>query len=100
MKKCLFALSYLVGLTWTASGQYVSMNPVPSRVLGQNNLTTSAVNLAEGREFNQPGSLALDTSVSPPILYVSDTGNNRILAWRNAAQFSTGSQADLVIGQR
>ncbi len=59
-----------------------------------------APNLVEGREFNSPQALALDTSTSPPILYVADTSNNRVLAWKNATGFTTGNFADLVVGQR
>ena len=42
-------------------------------------LTAIAPNLVEGREFNNPQAIALDTSVTPPILYVADFGNNRVL---------------------
>ncbi|MFB3827278.1 MAG: hypothetical protein ACE15B_10940 [Bryobacteraceae bacterium] len=80
----------------------ITLNPNPSRVVGHAKLTlsTSNPNLVEGRELYAPQGVALDTSASPPILYVSDTGNNRVLAWRNAAQFSNGAPADLIIGQR
>jgi uncharacterized protein (TIGR03437 family) len=37
--------------------------------------------------------------VTPNILYVSDTLNNRVLAWKNAQSFRNGQTADLVIGQ-
>lgn len=81
-------------------------NPAPSRIVGQavlqqqGVLTAIAPNLVEGREFNNPQSLALDTSVTPPILYVADFGNNRVLVWKNASGFTKGDYADLVIGQR
>ncbi len=81
-------------------------NPAPSRIAGQavlqqqGILTATAPNLVEGREFNNPQALAIDSSDSPPILYVADTGNNRVLAWRNATAFSKGNFADKVIGQR
>ena len=82
-------------------------NSLPSRIVGQpvlqqqGLLTAGAINLVEGREFNLPQSVALDTSANPPILYVADAGNNRVLAWKNASSFTTGAQkADLVIGQR
>ena len=82
-------------------------NPLPSRIFGQavlqqqGVLTANAVNLVEGREFVAPQAVAIDTSVSPPILYVVDAGNNRVLAWKNASAFTTGApMADLVIGQR
>jgi uncharacterized protein (TIGR03437 family) len=81
-------------------------NPAPSRIVGQavlqqqGVLTAIAPNLVEGREFNNPQAVALDTSRTPPILYVADFGNNRVLAWKSATGFSNGAYADLVIGQR
>jgi len=81
-------------------------NPAPSRIVGQallqqsGILTATATNLVEGRELNRPQGIALDTSVSPPILYVADSGNNRVLAWKNAFGFGKGDIADKVIGQR
>ncbi len=81
-------------------------NPAPSRIFGQavlqqqGILTATAPNLVEGREFSNPQAVAVDTSVSPSILYVADTGNNRVLVWKNASGFSNGAFADKVIGQR
>ncbi|HEY3836508.1 MAG TPA: hypothetical protein VGL72_08050, partial [Bryobacteraceae bacterium] len=60
---------------------------------------TTGPNYIEGREFNTPGGIALDTSVSPPILYVADSGNNRILAYKYATQMTPGAPADIIIGQ-
>jgi uncharacterized protein (TIGR03437 family) len=78
------------------------LNSAPTRVLGslRPNQLNANPNLVEGRELFQPTWIALDSSASPPILYVSDTGNNRVLAWRNAAEAQNGRRADLVIGQR
>ncbi len=81
-------------------------NPAPSRIVGQaalqqqGVLTQIAPNLVEGREFNNPQAVALDLSVTPPILYVADFGNNRVLAWKSASGFTQGDYADLAIGQR
>jgi uncharacterized protein (TIGR03437 family) len=81
-------------------------NPAPSRIFGQavlqqqGILTATAPNLVEGREFSSPQAIAVDTSASPPILYVADTGNNRVLAWKNATGFANGDFADKVIGER
>jgi uncharacterized protein (TIGR03437 family) len=97
-----FAVVALIGATSAVSQ---TLNSLPSRVLGHPNpeqvanVVTASPNLVEGRELFQPAGLALDTSVAPPILYVSDTRNNRVLAWKNAASFSNGAFADLVIGQ-
>jgi uncharacterized protein (TIGR03437 family) len=83
----------------------VTLNPVPTRAVGQARqlsgfaVDTASPNLVEGRELFQPAGIALDTTVTPPILYVSDTQNNRILAWQNASTFNNGKPADRVIGQ-
>ncbi|MBY0505282.1 MAG: hypothetical protein K2X03_15320 [Bryobacteraceae bacterium] len=80
----------------------VVMNQAPTRVVGQAraNSQNGAPNLVEGREFYQPQSVWVDGSGSTSILYVADTRNNRVLAWRNAVAANAGSPADLVIGQR
>lgn len=85
-----------------AARAQVTLNPNPSRILGHAQLTQSTTNpnLVEGRELYAPQGLALDTAAKPPILYVSDTYNNRVLAWRDASQFANGASADLVLGQK
>ena len=100
------SLSLLLTLAAAACAQ-VTLNTVPSREIGHPFLpkpnpfavTNVNPNLVEGREFFAPISIALDTTPSPPILYVADTNNNRIMAWKNAASFRNGQPADLVIGQ-
>ena len=79
----------------------VTFNPLPTRVIGQDSVQvkTLSPNLVEGREFFAPGGVALDTSTNPPALYVSDTRNNRVLAFHNATSFTNGQTADLVLGQ-
>lgn len=78
-----------------------SLNPYPSRVLGQSTLEqrSGSPNLVEGRELWLPWSIAIDRSTTPPTLYVSDSANNRVLAWRNANAFAIGAPADFVVGQ-
>ena len=85
----------------TAGFSQITLNTVPTRAIGQPQLAlvTANPNLIEGRELYSPQGLALDTAASPPILYVADTNNNRVLAWKNAASFSNGAKADLVLGQ-
>jgi len=79
----------------------VEFNPNPSRVVGhaKKELITAAPNLVEGREFNGPLGIAVDNGVNPPVLYVADTNNHRVLIFRNA-RAANGAQADAVIGQR
>ena len=90
----------------TGFAQSVTLNSTPSEAVGQPQLFSLSnlanhtnPNLVEGRELYSPIGVALDTTVSPPIIYVSDTGNNRILAWKNSTGFSNGQPADLIIGQ-
>jgi len=86
----------------TAAYPQVTLNTAPSRSVGTPipNSESSTPNLVEGKELYHPWGVALDTSASPPILYVSDTGNNRVLGWKNALSFTNGQPADLVIGQQ
>src|SRR5215831_60284 len=88
--------------TWPVAGQTV-FNLSPTRAFGTPRLTpitASNPNLIEGRELNAPYGVALDTSASPPIVYVADTFNDRVLAWKNSAGFANGDKADLVVGQK
>lgn len=78
-------------------------NSLPTRTVGharQTPVTTTSPNFLEGREMFSPQGIAADTSTNPPILYVADTGNNRVLAWRNPSAAEKGAFADRVIGQR
>jgi uncharacterized protein (TIGR03437 family) len=83
----------------------VTLNPLASTAVGQpagvavTAPESANPNLVEGRELFNPENVALDTSVTPPILYVSDSNNNRVLAWKNATGFNNGQPADLIIGQ-
>jgi uncharacterized protein (TIGR03437 family) len=87
------------------------VNNYASREFGQPqllpSLVTTAPNLVEGRELNQPLSVAFDTNANPPILYIADTSNNRVLAYQNPAALgvcginnSGCGFASKVIGQR
>jgi uncharacterized protein (TIGR03437 family) len=79
----------------------VTLNGSPSRQIGQPLLIpkTANPNLVEGRELWSPTGIAFDLSISPPYVYVADTLNNRVLAWKNSTGFTNGQAADLVIGQ-
>ena len=79
----------------------IALNPTPTRVIGQDSLAVTSFNpnLVEGREFLSPEGIALDQTTNPPALYVADTGNNRVLGFRNAAGFTNGQKADIVVGQ-
>lgn len=100
-------LSVIVALVCATAGRaQITLNTVPTREIGQPRLealpspSNTNPNLVEGRELYNPMGIALDTSVTPPRIYVADTSNNRILAWKDAGGFTNGKPADLVIGQR
>jgi sugar lactone lactonase YvrE len=81
---------------------HAQLNPAPTRVVGHTrvDLVSVSPNLAEARDLFSPSAVAVDTSASPPALYVADTGNNRVLGWRNASALENGQPADIVVGQR
>lgn len=95
-------LSFILTALTAVAQPTVVMNGNPTRVLGQArvNSLTGGANLVEGRELYAPQSVWIDVSSPTAILYVADTRNNRVLAWRNSATANAGAPADLVIGQR
>ena len=73
--------------------------PVAVREAGQPDLTHGGANRIDARGISAASAVALDESVTPKRLYLADTGNNRVLAWANAAEAFNHLPADLVIGQ-
>lgn len=96
MRHVVGAAGWLLAATLAAAAE---LSPVALRLVGQPRNFTNGFNLVEGRELAGPQSVAVDLSASPARLYVADTLNNRVLGWRDAAGFASGSTADLVIGQ-
>jgi len=114
--RSLYTYSFLA-LTCTAvAGAQNVLDPSPARVLGHPSTTPAEQllvnnlnpNLGANGGMYSPQSVAVDTSVSPPILYVADTLNNRILAWQNATSAilaqpqqppTNPRPPDLIIGQ-
>src|SRR5438552_3518168 len=98
LRKFFCATGLLIGIAGSVCGQ-VSLNRTPSRAIGHPRLlltrTDGSVNpnLVEGRELYFPTVVTLDTNVSPPVLYISDTLNNRVLGWKNASDFQNGAKA-------
>ncbi|HVW11378.1 MAG TPA: hypothetical protein VHC90_22485 [Bryobacteraceae bacterium] len=89
------------------AGQALFQKPV--KVLGDPDFIGTAANpgayatvgpnWVEGKELNAPAGVALDNSVTPPILYIADSGNNRVLGYRYSTQLIPGAPADIIIGQ-
>jgi hypothetical protein len=68
-------------------------------VLGQFDFAHNGVNIVTDVGLWTPQAVAVDRSVTPNRLYVADSGNHRVLAWRSIAALQNGSPADLVFGQ-
>ena len=69
------------------------------RVLGQPDFVHHGVNLIKAQGLSGPLAVAIDTTTTPNRLYVADTGNSRLLGWKDVTAFANGDPADLVIGQ-
>ena len=68
-------------------------------VFGQFVFSHNDPNLIDARGLAAPYSVAIDASVAPSRLYVTDTNNSRVLGYKDVTTFINGSPADLVIGQ-
>jgi len=107
--RSLYTYSFLA-LTFAAvASAQIVLDPSPARVLGHPSTTPAeqlvVTNLNPDFGVNGgmylPEGVAVDTTGSTPILYVADTLNNRILAWKNAtsATLRNLQPPDLIIGQ-
>ena len=63
-------------------------------------VTNGNPNFVQGSEMFSPLSVAFDSSSTPNVLYVADSFNNRVLAYKNPSASLKGAPADLVIGQQ
>ncbi len=67
-------------------------------VLGQTNFSGNSPSTTQ-TTLTLPTGVALDTTISPPVLYIADRDNARILGFYNYPFFQNGAAADFVIGQ-
>ncbi len=114
---CLHFFSLIFSLILTIYSDLVlSANPVVTLapgldkdttadgVLGQLDFVHNAKNFIDGRGLNMDtsngvGDVAIDKSVTPNRVYVTDQNNNRVLGWDNIAAFASHGAATIVIGQ-
>jgi len=92
----------LLAVTGVAVLHAATGDTIADAVLGQSDFiyeTPSNGTGADDTSLNSPDYVAVDRASVPHHVYVSDTSNNRVLGWYNAASFSNGQPADLVIGQ-
>ena len=100
----------LLALSFPPVGRaQIVLDPYPARVLSDPGFTPSnaahifslSPNMGVSAGLNAPQGIAVDTRGSTPILYVADTLNNRVLAWKNATSSTLVNlqQPDKIIGQ-
>src|ERR1700722_6350219 len=89
----------IIGAALATPSVAMQGDTIADRVLGQADFVHNGLNLIDASGMLSPQSVAIDTSVTPNRLYVSDNGNSRVLGYRNVATFVSGGAADLVIGQ-
>jgi sugar lactone lactonase YvrE len=68
-------------------------------VVGQSTFTDSVALPIGSSGFGNPGGVAIDRSVTPNRVYVSDSVYDRVLGWADADALADGAPADIVIGQ-
>ncbi len=92
-------LSYAFLLLWLpVAGNCGIITGSPDLVLGQQDINTSVANTVDGKGLDLPAGVAIDKATGR--IYVSDTYNNRVLWWDNAAGLANGAPANGVLGQR
>lgn len=69
------------------------------RVLGQTDLRQNGINMVLGVELYSPSGVAVDARDGGVHLYISDSFNCRVLAWRDALSYQIGDPPNLVLGQ-
>ena len=70
-----------------------------AQLWGQVDFAANGPNQVEPGGMNAPYKIAVDYSRQPFPVYVSDTGNHRVLVWKDSARFRSGDPAEMVIGQ-
>lgn len=105
----LCCITQLASLSMAGVGDAGDRVPVSSRrdlpgdsadiLLGQPGGQYPLPNRTDGRGLVRPAAVALDTSTTPPRMFVADMANHRVLGYRTVIQLGQSAHADLVIGQ-
>ena len=68
-----------------------------SVVLGQPDFLHAGQNSIDGNALSQPTGVAVDRTVSPNRLYISDFKNNRVLGYKSIKTLGNGGAADILV---
>jgi uncharacterized protein (TIGR03437 family) len=96
LSRTILASSLIAALAPAALAQ---LSASAYRALGQPDLRQNGINLVQGTEMNNPSGVALDARGGVVHIYVADSVNHRVLAWRDVRLYQTGDAPDLVLGQ-
>jgi len=81
-------------LLWTTS--ISSNDQAANRVIGQASMTSATVSTTSSTTLKKPSRVTVSKTSS--VIYISDTGNNRVLVYKTSI-IGDGQAADLVVGQ-
>lgn len=93
-------LALLLSNSWASerAARAATLDMVADRVLGQAVFTTAnGPNPPTQSSLRRPSAAAIFAPTGR--LFVSDTNNNRVMSWPSVSSFTSGLNADLVIGQ-
>jgi len=94
------ALAAIVALLPPVSGARAEIGDLAAdRVQGQSSLSDGVALAISATSFAKPQGVAIDRSVSPNRVYVSDSVYHRVLGWSDVDALASGAPADVVIGQ-
>jgi hypothetical protein len=86
-----------------AVGRALTLVTTAARELGQPDFVSNAPNTPDADSAAHPTGVAIDTSVTPNLLYFADNSNNRVLVYTCPAAgctaLASGAPANFVIGQ-
>ncbi len=104
---CSLIIFFILGLSGCAEEGQAPLTPTTttttlpppqaSLVLGQVDFAKNTANLVDASGFFSPSGVAVDATAG--VLYVADAENSRILGFSSLSALSTGTPADIVIGQ-
>lgn len=93
-------LRVLTSLALAGSGiAHAQLMPSAYRVLGQADFRHNGLNMVQGTELYAPAGLALDSRNGQTRLYISDTGNSRVLGWQSIDAYQIGDPPAVTLGQ-
>ena len=100
-----FRIRFVIAISLATAGLPPALHAAPGdttadAVLGQADFAAGTVNAGGGptaTSLNEPRGLSIDRVSGR--LFVADSMNHRVLSWPNAAAFTNGQAADIVLGQ-